>query len=206
MTGPYGGYTLELKLPFAELPAAVRPGAMGLNLFVYDSDTQDKTGQNRHGWSTWRGVQGDPYRWGRAVLEGFSAPPGAPSEPEEPVIPREVARSLASPQSIAQSARDDVGLAGGPRAARGLTLRGGARRSGDAVLVALRARERGTVHAYATDAAGRVLGSRVVRVRRGRLGVRVRVPGGRAGDVRRVAVALEAAAGGTDSATARVGR
>ena len=39
---------------------------MGLNIFVYDSDTQDKTGQTRIGWSTWGGVQGDPYRWGVA--------------------------------------------------------------------------------------------------------------------------------------------
>ena len=57
------------------------PAHLGLNIFIYDSDTQDKTGQTRIGWSTWGGVQGDPYRWGHATLPGYTPPAGRPTDP-----------------------------------------------------------------------------------------------------------------------------
>src|SRR5690606_10698568 len=41
------GYTVETRIALADLPAAVDPERLGLNLFVYDSDTQDLTGQTR---------------------------------------------------------------------------------------------------------------------------------------------------------------
>ena len=63
-----------MRIPFADLPAAVGPERRGVNVFIYDSDTQDKTGQTRLGWSTWGGVQGDPYRWGRVRLDGYTPP------------------------------------------------------------------------------------------------------------------------------------
>ncbi|PSL06861.1 alpha-galactosidase-like protein [Haloactinopolyspora alba] len=108
---PYGGYTVEAKIPFDVLPDNVDPARMGLNVLVYDSDTQDNTGQTRIGWSTFRGVQADPFRWGLATLPGLD---DAGSDPVEPTMPDTAALSVDSPQSIAQSAVDGVGLGGGP--------------------------------------------------------------------------------------------
>ena len=85
---------------------------MGLNVFVYDSDTQDKTGQTRLGWSTFGGVQGDPYRWGRVVLEGDAPPAVATSEPR---LDFPALSSLESPPSIAQALRTGVALSGLPQ-------------------------------------------------------------------------------------------
>ena len=101
---PYSGYTIEAKIPFADLPGPIDPQRMGLNMFIYDSDTKDKTGQTRLGWSTWGGVQGDPYRWGQVSLSGY--------EPAREAA-LDVGRSTASPQSIIQSLADGVPLAGG---------------------------------------------------------------------------------------------
>ena len=84
---------------------------MGFNVVVYDSDTQDRTGQSRIGWSTFPGLQADPFRWGVLELPDLEA---APSAPVEPRIPNTSARSVASPQSILQSAADGVGLGGFP--------------------------------------------------------------------------------------------
>jgi LmbE family N-acetylglucosaminyl deacetylase len=202
LSAPYNGYTLEMKVPFTDLPAAVRPGEMGLNLFIYDSDTQDKTGQTRLGWSTWNGVQGDPYRWGRAGLSGYTPPPGLPEEPREPVFPREAALSVDSPQSIAQAARDGIPLAGGPQAAdRVRIVRRPRLLDGDALLVRLRTEGAGVLHVYAVDAAGRGLGSRRVTVAAaGR--VTVTVPVSDPAALRGAAVAFEARSGGTDSVSA----
>ncbi len=108
------GYTVETAIPLAELPAPVDPEQLGVNLLVYDSDTQDRTGQTRIGWSTWQGVQGDPYRWGRALLPGY-APTGS-EQVREPVVPSEALLSAASPQSIEQAVAIDVPLSGGPGA------------------------------------------------------------------------------------------
>ncbi|GAA1290302.1 sugar-binding protein [Pseudonocardia aurantiaca] len=106
-----GGYTVEAAIPMAGLPAPVDPERMGLNLLVYDSDTQDRTGQTRIGWSTWQGVQGDPYRWGRATLPAYAARRG---QVREPVVPSDPLLSSASPQSIEQALGIDVPLAGLP--------------------------------------------------------------------------------------------
>ena len=123
MTEPYAGYTLEAKIPLGLLPAAVDPERLGLNLFIYDSDTQDLSGQTRLGWSTWGGVQGDPYRWGHARLPGYSPPAGRATVAPDPVIPRTAALSVASPPSILQSALDGVPLGGGPAVSAGARLR-----------------------------------------------------------------------------------
>ena len=197
---PYAGYTLEVKIPFADLPAAVRPDATGLNVFIYDSDTQDKTGQTRLGWSTWGGVQGDPYRWGKASFEGYTPPPELPTEPIDPVIPSEVALSVNSPQSITQAASDGVALAGGPQAIDLIAIRGRPRIvGGDTLIVRLRADGPGTAHVFATDSAGRGLGSKVVDVT-GAGVVTVAVPfDPAAGTPARVAAAFEADSGGTHS-------
>jgi hypothetical protein len=81
VSSPYTGYTLEVKIPLDLLPAAVDPARLGLNIFIYDSDTQDKTGQTRLGWSNFNGVQGDPYRWGHATLAGYTPPADRPTTP-----------------------------------------------------------------------------------------------------------------------------
>ncbi|MGK5555468.1 sugar-binding protein [Actinomadura kijaniata] len=190
VTAPYTGYTVEARIPFTALPGTVDPARMGLNLFVYDSDTQDRTGQTRIGWSTWGGVQGDPYRWGLAALPGLT-PPQVATTP--PVLPSEAARSVASPQSVIQAAATGVPLAGGP-AARA-RLAGRPRVAGGSTTFRIRTSGPGQIHAHVWD--GKVLGS--VRVPATGAGVRtVTVPGARG----TLAVAFESRTGGTASLTA----
>ena len=165
----------------------MRPGRLGLNVFIYDSDTQDKTGQTRLGWSTWGGVQGDPYRWGRATLDGYTPPPELPAEPRDPVFPREAALSVDSPQSIAQAARDGVALAGGPQAVRRDSDRAARPRllgDGRAAASGCARRRAGVAHVFAIDADGRALGSRTSRSR-ARAGPTCAVPVSGADAVRR---------------------
>ena len=120
---PYDGYVIEVMIPYDSLPADIDPANATMNIFIYDSDTEDLTGQTRLGWSTWGGVQGDPYRWGKIVFEGADgatpvAAAASASDGEavldEPVMPLEAAQSVNSPQSIRQSAADGVGLGGHP--------------------------------------------------------------------------------------------
>ncbi|WP_327085032.1 PIG-L family deacetylase [Nonomuraea sp. NBC_01738] len=157
-----GGYTVEMSIPMEALPGAVDPARLGLNVLVYDSDTQDKTGQTRIGWSTWGGVQGDPYRWGVATLPGYQPPSGRPTTPPDPVIPSTGLASLDSPQSLEQAARLGLPLAGGPAATSPLRVVS-ARASGDGVRVTLRAGGAGKAHLFAHDAQG-TAGDKVVTV------------------------------------------
>jgi LmbE family N-acetylglucosaminyl deacetylase len=132
------GYVVEVAIPLSELPGAIDPAHVGLNVLVYDSDTQDRTGQTRIGWSTWGGVQGDPYRWGQAKMDGYTPPPGRPVDPPAPVLPLVALASVDSPQSIEQSVR--LGLApGAAAAARPITIRHGF----------LHTSERGTAYVFA---------------------------------------------------------
>lgn len=112
VTDPYTGYVIETFIPYDALPAPVDPDGLAMNIFIYDSDTDDLTGQTRLGWSVWGGVQGDPYRWAQVTLEDYTATDGG--ELAEPRIPLEAAQSASSPWSIIQSASDGVGLAGLP--------------------------------------------------------------------------------------------
>ncbi|WP_067471862.1 sugar-binding protein [Actinomadura hibisca] len=196
LTQPYSGYTVEATIPFTVLPATVDPARMGLNIFVYDSDTQDKTGQTRLGWSTWGGVQGDPYRWGLASLPGLD-PPAVAATP--PVLPGEAARSVDSPQSILQAAATGVPLAGGPAAPPSATARivGRPTVSGGATTFRLRATGPGTVHAHVWN--GRTLGSKRVSV--DRAGTRTVTVRGASGTL---TVAFEARRGGTAVDVARL--
>lgn len=174
---PYTGYTAEVAIPMSELPAAIDPARMGLDVLPYDSDTQDKTGQTRIGWSVWGGVQGDPYRWGRVRLDGYTPPAGRATTPKEPIIPLEALSSLDSPQSVAQAVVDNVALAGGPSATRrtGGWVESVRRPAAGVAVVTVRAARAGVAHVSLTDAKG-VLGRRTVEVPgRGRLAVRVPV-------------------------------
>jgi len=195
VTAPFTGYVVEVAIPLAELPAAVDPQRLGLNVLVYDSDTQDKTGQTRIGWSVWGGVQGDPYRWGLARLAGYPAPPERPAD--APVIPDEALSSLDSPQSIEQAARINVPLSGGaaaPRSASGWVTSAHAGPNG--VTVRLVASGQGEFRLFVVDASG-TLGTLVVPI--GRAGARsVTVPVTRPwSDEVRVVAGWSASAGGT---------
>lgn len=112
VSSPYAGYTVEVAIPMVDFPAAIDPNHFGMNLFVYDSDTQDKTGQTRIGWSTWGGVQGDPYRWGLATLPGYVPPAGRPTTPAAPIIPLTALQSVASPQTLLQAVATNFAIAG----------------------------------------------------------------------------------------------
>ena len=159
---PYTGYVLETFIPFADLPADIDPNNAALNIFIYDSDTQDLTGQTRLGWSTWNGVQGDPYRWGRIVLEGFTgetatpiamASPVAEQVVAAPIMPLEAAQSAESPQSIAQSAVDGVPLAGQPgvEPGTGLVFTRQPTLIDGVLFLSIEATTSGTAHYYVVD-------------------------------------------------------
>jgi LmbE family N-acetylglucosaminyl deacetylase len=167
---PYTGYVIEAKIPMSALPATVDPDRMGLNAFVYDSDTQDKTGQTRLGWSTFGGVQGDPYRWGRVRLEGAAPPQVATSAP---LLDFPALQSVDSPQSITQAIRTRVALSGLPRTPRRVSAEvvRVAPRDG-AVRAVVDARGPGTGHLFAMYG-GEVVGQRVVELDRGRTAVRI---------------------------------
>jgi hypothetical protein len=162
-----GEYTVELAIPMETLPGAVDPSHLGMNILVYDSDTQDKTGQTRIGWSTWGGVQGDPYRWGVATLPGYQPPADRPTTPPDPVIPNTSLSSLDSPQSLEQAARLGLPLAGGPAAKPSQSGRVVSATAGSgAVKVTLRANAAGKAHLFVRDDQG-TAGSRVVTVTHG---------------------------------------
>jgi LmbE family N-acetylglucosaminyl deacetylase len=161
------GYTVEAAIPLSALPGPVSPAGIGLDLFVYDSDTQDQTGKTRIGWSTWQGVQGDPYRWGRATLPGYQ--PSSPTPTQPPVVPREALASTASPSSIEQAVRVHVPLSGGPAAEPDDSgwLRAAARNAGSAgntVDVTLTSTGAGTATVFLRDTGG-TAGTRTVPVR-----------------------------------------
>ncbi|NYD51584.1 LmbE family N-acetylglucosaminyl deacetylase [Actinomadura luteofluorescens] len=197
---PYDGYVIEAEIPFTALPTAVDPRRMGLNVFVYDSDTQDKTGQTRIGWSTWGGVQGDPYRWGLVSLPGHTPPAGMPTTPPPPVMPTDATRSVNAPESIIQAVRTGVPLAAGPAAPRSDTARIAGRPSvsGGSATVRLLATGPGTAHVHVWD--GKLLGTRQVEIRKAGV-TTVTVPGATG----TLTVAFEAAKGGTASSAVRLG-
>ena len=143
---------------------------------------------------------GRPVPPGQGSFEGYTPPPELPTDPIDPVIPSEVALSVNSPQSIMQAASDGVALAGGPQAIDLIAIRGRPRIvGGDTLIVRLRADGPGTAHVFATDSAGRGLGSKVVDVTAAGV-VSVAVPfDPAAGTPAAVAAAFEADSGGTHS-------
>lgn len=162
VSDPYSGYVIETLIPFDALPADLDPQNAAMNIFIYDSDTQDLTGQTRLGWSTWGGVQGDPYRWGKTIFEGFEggatpevspvASPVAGGEPQvdEPILPLDVALSVDSPLSILQSANDGVGLGGHAKVpeGEGLSVDEGAIVEDGEVSLTFTANSDGAIHLF----------------------------------------------------------
>ena len=191
VSSPYTGYTVETKIPLADLPAAVDPSRLAMDIFIYDSDTTDKTGQTRIGWSTWGGVQGDPYRWGLADLPGYTPPPDRPTTAPPPMMPKTAALSVNSPQSIIQAASTRIPLAAGPAADASVRLAGRPRVASGSTTFRLRTTAPGVAYAYVWD--GRILGHQTVNLSPGT--TTVTVPG----TTGTLAVAFEATAGGTTS-------
>jgi LmbE family N-acetylglucosaminyl deacetylase len=116
-----GGYDLEVKIPMADLPAAVDPAKLGLNITPYDNDNTAAAGtttlrhidnSTRLGWSALGSVQSDPYRWGQASLTGYVPPSDRPTTPTPPNVSNPNLNGMLSPQTIAQSARDGVPISG----------------------------------------------------------------------------------------------
>lgn len=174
---PYTGYVVETAIPMSLLASAIDPTHMGLNVLPYDSDTQDKTGRTRLGWSVWGGVQGDPYRWGDVSLEGYVPPTDRPTTPADPVIPTEALQSVDSPQSVEQAVRTNVALAGRPssRTSEAAWVEK-AKVRGDSVELRLRVNHSGTAHITIKDGDG-IAGQVVVPVAASRSGlVTVAVP------------------------------
>ncbi len=112
-----GFYNLEVKIPMADLPAAVDPDHMGFDITPYDEDNQLHIDQStRLGWSAWGSVQSDPYNWGHVRLAGYTPPAGRPTTPATPIIPDTAVQGVESPQTVYQSATSGVTIAGLPPA------------------------------------------------------------------------------------------
>ncbi|TCC16770.1 PIG-L family deacetylase [Kribbella sindirgiensis] len=116
-----GGYDLEVKIPLADLPSAVDPARLGLNITPYDNDDTSAPGtttlrhidmSTRLGWSALGSVQSDPYRWGLATLPGYTPPADRPTTPAAPNVSNPNLNGVFSPQTIAQSARNGVPISG----------------------------------------------------------------------------------------------
>jgi LmbE family N-acetylglucosaminyl deacetylase len=115
-----GRYTLEIKIPLAVLPMAVDPSRLGLNITPYDNDDTSAAGtttlrhidiSTRLAWAASNSVQSNPYRWGDATLPGYTPPAGRPTTPRTPSVEQPL-NGVESPQTIWQSARDGVPIAG----------------------------------------------------------------------------------------------
>jgi hypothetical protein len=156
-----GGYDLEVKIPMADLPAAIDPDHIGLDVTPYDNDDNTAgTGSTvlRHtdvstrlAWSTFGSVQSDPYRWGHATMPGYTPPAGRPTEAPAPILPGSNLSGGRSPQTIAQSARDGVPISGRvPAPKNDRIVQATARRGGaGTVELDLRASGSGTAQAFA---------------------------------------------------------
>jgi GlcNAc-PI de-N-acetylase/Carbohydrate family 9 binding domain-like len=136
--GAEGGYSLEVKIPLADLPSAIGPTSspptgnaatntidpshLGLNITPYDEDDTAAAGtttlrhidnSTRLAWSAdTGGVQADPFRWGHAYLAGYTPPAGRSTTPATPNVSHPNLDGVLSPQTIYQSAVDGVPISG----------------------------------------------------------------------------------------------
>ncbi|QMU96685.1 GlcNAc-PI de-N-acetylase [Microbacterium esteraromaticum] len=163
----YTGYDMEVRIPFSVLPDNLDPEHVGFNVVINDSDTQNKAAQRRVGWSTFPGMRADPWRWGIITLDGIQ---DAGSRPKEPTLPDTAARSVSSPQSILQSASDNVPLGGFSPTSHELKVLKSSISAG-VVTVALQSPRAGTVRVFLWDGT-QVVGSAEKQVPAGRTEVR----------------------------------
>lgn len=153
-----GGYDLEVKIPLADLPAAVDPDRMGLNITPYDNDDTSAAGtttlrhidnSTRLGWSALGSVQSDPYRWGLATLPGYTPPADQPTTAPPANVSSPNLNGALSPQTIAQSARNGVPISGRAAVAPNKQLQlASVRLARSALNVQLRSRGTGTVRMF----------------------------------------------------------
>ncbi|MFI9811898.1 sugar-binding protein [Saccharothrix variisporea] len=107
------GYTVEVAIPFADLPETVDPEGLTVNVMLYDADNPaEKVGKSRLAWATFGSAQADPYVWGHARLTGYSPKPQSSAPP---IIPTVATQSRDSDLSLEQYARTGVPLGVGPR-------------------------------------------------------------------------------------------
>lgn len=157
-----GRYTIEIKAPMANFPAAVGPTSdaptgdpasntvdpqyMGFNLTPYDSDNQNFIGETRTAWSPFGSQQSEPLRWGHAYLEGYEPPADRAEEASDPIIPDTALQSVASPQTIYQSAARGVTMAG-VQPSESLTITE-VTIEGEEIVVSYDAAAAGTIHGF----------------------------------------------------------
>ncbi len=117
--GNQTGYTLEVKIPIDDLPADLNETDFGLNITPYDNDDTSAAGtttlrhidnSTRTGWSAFGSVQSDPYRWGRASINGSGFVGNNAVDTLDLSSPN--LDGTESPQTIAQSAHDGVPISG----------------------------------------------------------------------------------------------
>lgn len=153
------GYDYEVGIPISCLPGKINPKDFGLNILYYHSASPDRVGRTRIGWSVWGGVQGDPYRWGRARLESYGSRLWPEVNQVEPVMPLEALLSWHSPQAIEQAVRTGVPLAGLPGLCEGEAgLIDFAKAGRGRVVVGLVAAAPGSAHVHVVDDDG-IVGS-----------------------------------------------
>jgi hypothetical protein len=153
-----GGYDLEVKIPMADLPAAVNPAHMGLNITPYDNDNTAAPGtttlrhidnSSRLAWSALGSVQSNPFYWGHAALPGHTPPPDRPTTPPDPNVSHPNLNGVDSPQTIHQSAHDGVPISGRDPAPAGDRIAAAkARLLPDRAVLELTATGRGTAHVF----------------------------------------------------------
>ncbi|MHA7861681.1 PIG-L family deacetylase [Tessaracoccus sp. Y36] len=157
-----GGFTVEVKIPLENLPAAVvtstaptgaqatnvvDPDYLGLNVTPYDSDVATFIGKTRTAWSPFGSQQSEPYRWGHAYLDGYAAPEGRSTTPDTPQIPDQALLGVESPQTIYQSAARGVTIAG-LNASRALTVQD-VSFDDDGATISVASAKAGTLRAFA---------------------------------------------------------
>lgn len=157
------GSHIQVAIPMSILPSPIDPNHIGVNILYYDTDS-DQTAKSRIGWSVWGGVQGDPYRWGVAVLDDHPGQ-GRDWPVDDPVMPLDALNSADSPQSIEQAMTTGIGLSG---LARLDSRRAGEVTSaswvGDTVSVGLHGWVGGVVHVLLVDRRSRTVTSSVATV------------------------------------------
>ena len=157
-----GQWKVEVKIPLANLPAAVGPTSnaptgvqatndidpqfLGLNVTPYDSDQLNFIGDTRLAWSAIGGQQSEPYRWGHAYLAGYTAPDGRSTTPAEPIIPDTALKSVQSPMSVFQSATRGVTLSG-KQPSRAMSV-GDVKINSSAVTLDVKTTEAGTARVF----------------------------------------------------------
>lgn len=157
-----GSYTVDLKIPLSDLPAAVGttstaptgdeatntvdPLYLGMNITPYDSDTQDFIGKTRTAWSPFGSQQSEPYRWGHAYLDGYTPPAARPTTAPAALIPATALQGVESPQTIFQSATRG-GTISGVQPSDALSIADVAVAS-DAITLTTDAKKSGTVRTF----------------------------------------------------------